>query len=62
VVKQRCEEIDRDPATLETSMLVGVLLDAGIDGVVIYLPTQVTGYQRGQITALGEALKPLVAG
>ncbi len=61
VVKQRCEEIDRDPATLETSMLVGVLLDAGIDGVVIYLPTQVTGYQPGQITALGEALKPLVA-
>ena len=42
-------------------MLVGVLLDAGIDGVVIYLPTQVTGYQPGQITALGEALKPLVA-
>ncbi len=99
VVKQRCEEIDRDPATLETSTLVGVLLtdgkggvsadaisddlkqslvtgsvesvvdqiktkvlDAGIDGVVIYLPTQVTGYQPGHITELGEALAPLVAG
>ena len=99
VVKQRCEEIDRDPATLETSTLVGVLLtdgkggvsadaisddlkqslvtgsvesvvdqiktkvlDAGIDGVVIYLPTQVTGYHPGQITELGEALAPLVAG
>jgi F420-dependent oxidoreductase-like protein len=27
VVQQRCEEIDRDPATLETSMLITVLLD-----------------------------------
>ncbi|MCT7661959.1 LLM class F420-dependent oxidoreductase [Mycobacterium deserti] len=27
VVKQRCEEIDRDPATLETSMLVMALID-----------------------------------
>jgi alkanesulfonate monooxygenase SsuD/methylene tetrahydromethanopterin reductase-like flavin-dependent oxidoreductase (luciferase family) len=27
VVRQRCEEIDRDPATLETSMLITVLLD-----------------------------------
>jgi alkanesulfonate monooxygenase SsuD/methylene tetrahydromethanopterin reductase-like flavin-dependent oxidoreductase (luciferase family) len=33
VVKQRCGEIDRDPATLETSMLVGVLLDDPKDGV-----------------------------
>lgn len=95
VVKQRCEEIDRDPATLETSMLVGAVvgdmspdmipddfkqrmvvgsvdqiadqiktkvLDAGIDGVIIFVPTQTVGYQPGQITALGEALKPLVAG
>jgi F420-dependent oxidoreductase-like protein len=96
VVKQRCEEIDRDPATLETSMLVGVLvgdgvnpdmipedfrqrmvagsvedvaeqiqakvLDAGIDGVILFVPTQTVGYQPGQITALGEALTPLVAG
>jgi len=99
VVKQRCEEIDRDPATLETSMLVGVVvgdpkdgvtadmipedfkqrmvvgraefvadqiktkvLDAGIDGVILFVPTQVVGYQQGHITALGEALKPLVTG
>ncbi|MHA0287424.1 LLM class F420-dependent oxidoreductase [Mycobacterium sp. C3-094] len=94
VVKQRCEEIDRDPATLETSMLVGAILgdgvspdmipddfkqrmvagsveevaeqvqtkvlDAGIDGVILFVPTQTVGYQPGQITALGEALKPLV--
>jgi F420-dependent oxidoreductase-like protein len=94
VVRQRCEDIDRDPATLETSMLVGVLLgdgvtedmvpedfrqrmvyggvdqiadqlqrkvlDAGVDGVILFLPTKATGYQQGQITALGEALKPLV--
>lgn len=96
VVKQRCEEIDRDPATLETSMLVGAVvgdgvtpdmipddfkqrmvagsvedvaeqiqtkvLDAGIDGVILFVPTQTVGYQPGQITALGEALKPLVTG
>jgi F420-dependent oxidoreductase-like protein len=96
VVKQRCEEIDRDPATLETSMLIGALvgdgvtgdmipddfkqrmvygsvdqiaeqvqqkvLDAGIDGVILFVPTQTVGYQPGQITALGEALKPLVTG
>ncbi len=96
VVKQKCEEIDRDPASLETSMLIGALvgeglsldmvpddfkqrmvagspeqiaeqikakvLDAGIDGVILFVPTQTVGYQPGQITALGEALKPLVAG
>jgi len=95
VVHRRCEEIDRDPATLETSVLVGALvgegvsadlipedfrqrmvagspdqvaeqiktkvLDAGIDGVIVYLPTATTGYQPGQIAALGEALKPLVS-
>ncbi len=94
VVRQRCEEIDRDPATLETSMLVGAIvgdgvtpdmipddfkqrmvagtaeqiaeqvqskvLDAGIDGVILFVPTQTIGYQPGHITALGEALKPLV--
>ncbi|MGB3485240.1 MAG: LLM class F420-dependent oxidoreductase [Mycobacterium sp.] len=27
VVRQKCEEIDRDPATLETSMLLSVLVD-----------------------------------
>ncbi|WP_102143792.1 LLM class F420-dependent oxidoreductase [Mycobacterium hubeiense] len=96
VVKQRCEEIDRDPATLETSMLVTAMvdenvtedvipdemkqrmvvgsagqiaeqiktkvLDAGIDGVIVNLPTSVQGYQPGHITALGEALRPLVRG
>ena len=96
VVKQKCEEIDRDPATLETSMLIGALvgeglsldmvpddfkqrmvvgspeqiaeqikakvLDAGVDGVILFVPTQTVGYQPGQITALGEALRPLVAG
>ncbi|WP_111508836.1 LLM class F420-dependent oxidoreductase [Mycobacterium kyogaense] len=96
VVRQRCEEIDRDPATLETSMLIGALvgdgvtpdmipddfrqrmvagsaeqiaeqvqskvLDAGIDGVILFVPTQVVGYQPGHLTALGEALKPLVTG
>ncbi|MFB1298327.1 LLM class F420-dependent oxidoreductase [Mycobacterium sp. pW049] len=95
VVKQKCEEIDRDPATLETSMLIGALvgegispdvipddfkqrmvagspeqiaeqvqskvLDAGVGGVILFVPTQTVGYQPGQITALGEALKPLVA-
>jgi F420-dependent oxidoreductase-like protein len=96
VVKQTCEKIDRDPATLETSMLVGCLigdgitpdmvpeemkqsivvgtsaesvaeqiktkvLDTGIGGVIVYVPTQVIGYQPGLITALGEALKPLIA-
>ncbi len=95
VVKENCEKLDRDPATLETSMLVGVMFgegvsadlipadmkqrmiagssaedvaeqlkakvfDAGIDGVVLFLPTAVVGYHPGQITALGEALKPLI--
>jgi F420-dependent oxidoreductase-like protein len=96
VVKENCEKIDRDPATLETSMLVGAVigdglgsdaipdemkqrvvagsvesvaeqiktkvLDAGVDGVVVYVPTQVVGYQSGHVTALGEALKPLING
>jgi F420-dependent oxidoreductase-like protein len=96
VVKENCEKIDRDPATLETSMLVGAVigdglgsdaipdemkqrvvagsvesvaeqiktkvLDAGGDGVVVYVPTQVVGYQSGHVTALGEALKPLING
>ncbi len=38
------------------------VLDAGIDGVILYVPTQTVGYQPGQITALGEALEPLVNG
>jgi F420-dependent oxidoreductase-like protein len=95
VLRDRCEEIGRDPATLETSMLVGVVvgegvtsdmipegfeqrmvaasspesaaeqlktkvLDAGIDGVIVFVPTQAVGYQQGQVTALGQALKPLL--
>jgi len=94
VVRERCEEIGRDPATLETSMLVTAMVDenvteefipeemkqrmvagsadriaeqiktkvfdAGIDGVIMNLPTSIQGYRPGHITALGEALKPLV--
>ena len=30
VVKERCEEIGRDPATLETSMLVTALVDENV--------------------------------
>ncbi|MGB8389321.1 LLM class F420-dependent oxidoreductase [Mycobacterium sp.] len=90
VVRRRCEEIDSDPATLETSTLTTVLidenakadqvpaemaqrmvvgtadsiadqiktnvLDAGIDGVIINIPF----YAPGVITAVGEALCPLV--
>ncbi|UXA15959.1 LLM class F420-dependent oxidoreductase [Mycobacterium sp. SMC-4] len=94
VVAARCEDIGRDPATLETSMLVGAIpgagpedipedfrqrmvagtpdqmaeqiktkvLDAGIDGVIVFVPTQMLGYQPGHIAALGEALAPLVRG
>ena len=96
VVKERCEEIDRDPATLETSMLVGAMidenvtadvipddfrqrtvfgsaeqvaeqiktkvLDAGVDGVILSPVTNLTGYHPGGITAVGEALKPLLGG
>ncbi len=83
MVKERCEDIGRDPATLETSMLVTVLvdenaapdlipeemkqrmvvggadqvaeqikanvLDAGIDGVIMNLPTSIQGYQPGTL-------------
>ncbi|MGH3676945.1 MAG: LLM class F420-dependent oxidoreductase [Mycobacterium sp.] len=96
VVKQRCEEIGRDPSSLETSMLVGALvdenlgpdqipdehkqrvvagrpdqiaeqiktkvLDAGIDSVIIHVPTHILGYQPGMIAGAGEALRPLVGG
>jgi F420-dependent oxidoreductase-like protein len=92
VLRQRCAEIDRDPATLETSCLLTVqvdgydghqdigevrtgravsgtpdqvaeeikrrVLDAGIDSVIINLPTH--RYTPGVITSVGEALKPLV--
>ena len=93
VLKQRCAEAGRDPATLETSTLLTVVLDenlnpadipaqmsdrlvaggpaqvadqvqrkvldAGIDGVIINLPTH--GYTPGIITKAAEALKPLVS-
>jgi F420-dependent oxidoreductase-like protein len=94
VVKERCEEIGRDPATLETSMLVVAIidenvtadvipddfrqqavfgsadqvveqiktkvLDAGVDGVILSPVTSLSGYQPGGITAVGEALMPLL--
>jgi F420-dependent oxidoreductase-like protein len=94
VVKERCEEIGRDPATLETSMLVVAIiddnvtadvipddfkqqavfgsadqvveqiktkvLDAGVDGVILSPVTSLSGYHPGGITAVGEALKPLL--
>jgi F420-dependent oxidoreductase-like protein len=96
VVKENCEKIDRDPATLETSMLVFSIvdenvtpdmipddfkqqavfgsaeqvadqiktkvLDAGVDGVILSPPTQVTGYHPGGITAVAEKLKPVLDG
>jgi len=89
----RCAEVDRDPATLETSTLLTVVLDGyeshrdideargdravsgsaekvadeikrrvldvGIDGVIVNLPTH--RYTPGVITEVGEALKPLVS-
>jgi alkanesulfonate monooxygenase SsuD/methylene tetrahydromethanopterin reductase-like flavin-dependent oxidoreductase (luciferase family) len=95
VVKQRCEEIDRDPATLETSTLVIAVidekftldmvpedfrqravvggpeqvadqvkekvLDAGVDGVILSPVTSINGYQPGNITAVAEKLKPMLA-
>ncbi len=96
-VKNRlCEEIGRDPATLETSTLVTAMVDdnvtpdvipdamkqrmvagsgeqvaeqikknvfdAGIDSVIINMPTSVQGYQPGAITAAGKALKAVIEG
>jgi F420-dependent oxidoreductase-like protein len=91
-LRQRCKEVDRDRATLETSSLLTVVLDGydapadigearggravtgtaqqvaeeikrrvldvGIDGVIINLPTH--GYTPGVISKVGEALKPLI--
>lgn len=96
VVKERCEEIGRDPATLETSVLVVAIidenvtgdiipddfkqkavfggadqvaeqiktkvLDAGVDGVILSPVTSLNGYQPGGVTAVGEALRPLLGG
>lgn len=94
MLQQGCIEIGRDPATLETSTLLTVVveghgtgremaeavgdravrgtpeqiakriprnvLDAGVDGVIVNLPTH--GYTPGVITTVGDALQPLVAG
>ena len=96
VVRARCDDAGRDPATLETSMLVTAMVDeratvdlvpaemrqrmvvggadsiaeqlkakvfdVGIDSVIMNLTTSLQGYQPGQISALGEALRPLTAG
>ena len=35
------------------------VLDAGIDGITINMP--LTGYEAGKLTAVGEALHPLVS-
>jgi F420-dependent oxidoreductase-like protein len=94
VVRERCEEIGRDPSTLETSMLVFAIidenvtadfipddvkqravygsaeqvaeqiktkvLDAGVDGVILSPVTHLDGYHPGRVTAVGEALRPLL--
>lgn len=94
VVQEACEKVDRDPATLETSMLVTAFVDdkatsdlipaemsqrmvagsadsvaeqlkakvfdAGIGGVIVNIPTSVTGYVPGVITALGAALNAAI--
>ena len=87
---RRCDEVGRDPATLETSMLLTAVpdanmtddmlpaemrgrmvvgsperiaeavqtnvVDAGLDGVILNLPA----YVPGSITAVGEALRPVL--
>jgi alkanesulfonate monooxygenase SsuD/methylene tetrahydromethanopterin reductase-like flavin-dependent oxidoreductase (luciferase family) len=97
-LRQRCEEVGRDPATLPTSLLAMVVLtdseadtaalleqmppqrrgriyagtreqiaeqvrrdvlDAGIDGITLNLIRD--GHVPGRITAVAEALKPLLA-
>ena len=89
-LRQRCAEADRDPATLETSVLLTAIpdpnftedmvppamrgrmavgspeqiaetvaanvVDVGIDGVIINLPS----YVPGSITAVGAALRQIV--
>jgi F420-dependent oxidoreductase-like protein len=95
VIRQQCDQIDRDPATLETSMLVIALIgeqftadaippdfqqravfgsaeqiaeqlktklfDTGVNGVILS-PVTMGGYVPGGITAVAEALKPLISG
>ncbi len=36
------------------------VLDAGVDGVILSPLTHIQGYQHGRITAVGEALKPML--
>ena len=75
VVKQSCEAIDRDPATLETSIkqqavfgspeqvaeqVKTKILDAGVDGVILSPVTNVNGYHPGGVAAVGKLLKPLL--
>jgi F420-dependent oxidoreductase-like protein len=94
VVRENCEKIGRDPATLETSILATAFVDdnatpdlvpaemsqhmvagsaehiaeqlkakvfdVGANGVILNIPTHVTGYVPGVITALGTALKSVV--
>jgi F420-dependent oxidoreductase-like protein len=89
-LKRRCDDVDRDPATLETSVLLTAIpdpnfpedqlpasmrgrmvvgspdqiaeavqtnvVDAGIDGVIVNLPS----YRPGSISAVGAALRPVV--
>jgi F420-dependent oxidoreductase-like protein len=96
VVKRSCDELGRDPATLETSALVTAFVDenvgadvipaefaqrtavgsakqvaeqirakvfdAGVNGVIMNMPTNVQGYVPGLITAVAEELKPLING
>jgi F420-dependent oxidoreductase-like protein len=45
VVRERCEEIGRDPASLETSMLLTVLLDDNVK------PDQIPGEMSGRMLA-----------
>lgn len=91
-LRRRCDEAGRDPATLETSVLLTAIpdpaftedmvppamrgrmvvgsperiaetvrarvVDAGIDGVAVNLPT----YRPGSIAAIAETLRPVVGG
>ena len=90
-LRARCEEIGRDPATLETSLMLTVVfdenakpdqvpeqvsgrmaiggpaqiaeqvqakvLDAGVGGAIVNIPN---GHEPGVITAVAEALRPLL--
>ncbi len=59
VVKQRCEDIDRDPATLETSMLITVIVDENRS--VDSLPERIRGNTViGSPAAIAEQVKAKV--